>query len=255
MVPAHSHRARIEQKNPGFGILGIGHRAVFRDMGMTEQYTVHLFFRCVKKHLTVSGFYMGRVSVQGEKAKSAHVKDFLLRGVNSLGTQPQSRVAVPPHDVGGNIGKFPEDGVSICRTVAQKNESIRLTFVTSDGGTDVMPGTVGIGKNKNFHKFALRMGWIGKDAAFAYSENKGGLRMKLDMKTVQMLAGMPDDRLWATLHLFVSGMGMELPERKRRRIDYDALRFTLSRITPEDVARINEISDMYRQYRKGGYRR
>ena len=78
--------------------------------------------------------------------------------------------------------------------------------------------------------------------------------MKLDMKTVQMLAGMPDDRLWATLHLFVSGMGMELPERKRRRIDYDAFRFTLSRITPEDVARINAISDMYRQYRKGGYR-
>ena len=99
------------------------------------------------------------------------------------------------------------------------------------------------------------MGWIGKDAAFAYSEDKGGLRMKLDMKTVQMLAGMPDDRLWATLHLFVSGMGMELPERKRRRIDYDALRFTLSRIMPEDIARINEISDMYRQYRKGGYRR
>lgn len=73
------------------------------------------------------------------------------------------------------------------------------------------------------------------------------------MKTVQMLAGMPDDRLWATLRLFASGMGVELPERKRRRIDYDALRFTLSRVTPEDITRVNEISETYKQYRKGGY--
>ena len=79
--------------------------------------------------------------------------------------------------------------------------------------------------------------------------------MKLDMKTVQMLAGMPDDRLWATLHLFAAGMGVELPERKRRKIDYDALRYTLSRITQEDVMRVNEISDIYKQFRKGGYRR
>ena len=79
--------------------------------------------------------------------------------------------------------------------------------------------------------------------------------MKLDLKTVSMLAGMPDDRLWATLKLMASGMGMELPERKRRRIDYDALRFTLSRITEEDIRRANEIGDTYSSFRKGGWRR
>jgi len=79
--------------------------------------------------------------------------------------------------------------------------------------------------------------------------------MKLDLKTVSMLAGMPDDRLWATLKLMASGMGIELPERKRRRMDYDALRFTLSHITEEDIRRINEIGDTYSSFRKGGWRR
>ena len=78
--------------------------------------------------------------------------------------------------------------------------------------------------------------------------------MKLDLKTVSMLAGVPDDRLWTTLRLFSSGIGIELPERKRRRIDYDALRYTLSRITEEDIQRINEISDTYGSYRRGGRR-
>lgn len=78
--------------------------------------------------------------------------------------------------------------------------------------------------------------------------------MKLDLKTVSMLAGMPDDRLWATLKLMSSGMGIELPERKRRRIDYDALRFTLSRITEEDIRRMNEIADTYSSRKKGGGR-
>ena len=79
--------------------------------------------------------------------------------------------------------------------------------------------------------------------------------MKLDLKTVSMLAGMPDDRLWATLRLMSSGMGRELPERKRRRIDFDALRYTLSRITDEDIRRANEIADTYSFFRRGGGRR
>lgn len=79
--------------------------------------------------------------------------------------------------------------------------------------------------------------------------------IKLDRKTITMLSGMPDDRLWSTLRLFASGMGMDLPERKRRRIDYDALRYTLCQITDEDIARVNEISETYKSYGRGGYRR
>jgi len=76
--------------------------------------------------------------------------------------------------------------------------------------------------------------------------------MKLDLKTVSMLASMPDDRLWYTLHLLASGAGIELPERRRRRIDYDALRCALSQITAADIERANEIADTYKYYRKGG---
>lgn len=76
--------------------------------------------------------------------------------------------------------------------------------------------------------------------------------MKLDMKTVNMLSNMPDDRLWHTLRMLAAGAGMELSERKRRRIQYDALRYTLSRITEADIARANEIMDTYQYYRKGG---
>lgn len=79
--------------------------------------------------------------------------------------------------------------------------------------------------------------------------------MKLDMKTIAALSAMPDERLWHTLRLFASGAGIELPERKRRRIDYDALRHTLANIRESDVLRANEIIDGYQSYRKGGVRR
>ena len=70
-----------------------------------------------------------------------------------------------------------------------------------------------------------------------------------------MLMNMSDERLWHTLRMFVSGMGMELPERKRWKINYDAVRYTLSQINEDDLVRIGEITDMYKGYRKGGFRR
>lgn len=76
--------------------------------------------------------------------------------------------------------------------------------------------------------------------------------MKLDKKTVVMLSEMPDDRLWRTLKMFAAGMGLELPERKRSHIRYDALRYALSGITETDIARANEIADSYKYYRRGG---
>lgn len=85
-------------------------------------------------------------------------------------------------------------------------------------------------------------------------EMKGVNRMKLDAKTISALSAMPDDRLWYTLHLMAAGAGVDIPERKRSRIDYDALRYTLSRITEADIARANEILDDYKYFRKGGMR-
>ncbi len=79
--------------------------------------------------------------------------------------------------------------------------------------------------------------------------------MKLERKTVDMLSRMPDDKLWHTLCFFAAGLGIELPERRRRRIDYDALRYTLSRITDEDIERMNGISDIYHTYKRSGMKR
>ena len=82
--------------------------------------------------------------------------------------------------------------------------------------------------------------------------------MKLDKNTLHTLSEMSDDRLWRTLRMLSSGMGMELPERQRGRLHYEAIRRTLAEITDADIARVNEIADMYKrfknEYRGGGYR-
>ncbi len=79
--------------------------------------------------------------------------------------------------------------------------------------------------------------------------------MKLEKKTLDMLSRMPDDKLWHTLCFFASGMGVELPERRRHRMDFDALRYTLSQIGEEDIERVNGIAEIYRTYKRSGGRR
>lgn len=82
--------------------------------------------------------------------------------------------------------------------------------------------------------------------------------MKLDRNTVRSLSEMPDDRLWRTLRMLASGIGVEIPERQRGRLHYEAIRRTLSEITEADICRVNEIADTYKrfknEYRGGGYR-
>lgn len=82
--------------------------------------------------------------------------------------------------------------------------------------------------------------------------------MKLDRNTVRSLSEMSDDKLFRTLRMAASGMGAEISERQRYRIHYEAVRRTLSEITDEDIARINEIMETYKRYkydrRGGGFR-
>lgn len=82
--------------------------------------------------------------------------------------------------------------------------------------------------------------------------------MKLDRNTLYTLSEMPDDRLWRTLRMFAASMGLEIPERARGRLHYEAIRRTLAEITDADVARVNEIMDTYKYHkndrRGGGYR-
>lgn len=82
--------------------------------------------------------------------------------------------------------------------------------------------------------------------------------MKLDRNTVRSLSEMSDDRLWRTLRMLAGGMGVDIPERQRGRLHYEAIRRTLNEITDQDIYRINEIMEMYKQFkydrRGGGYR-
>ncbi len=82
--------------------------------------------------------------------------------------------------------------------------------------------------------------------------------MKLDRNTVRSLSEMSDDRLWRTLRMLASGMGVEIPERQRGRLHYEAIRRTLGEVTDADIDRINGILDTYKrfknEYRGGGYR-
>jgi len=82
--------------------------------------------------------------------------------------------------------------------------------------------------------------------------------MKLDRNTVRSLSEMPDERLFRTMKLLASSLGMELSERQRSRLHYGAIRRTLADVTDADIARINEIAERYKQYkndrRGGGYR-
>ena len=79
--------------------------------------------------------------------------------------------------------------------------------------------------------------------------------MKLDRNTVRSLSEMSDDRLFRTMKMLASGMGAELSDRQRYRMDYEAIRRTLSCITENDICRINEIMETYKRYknqRRGG---
>ena len=255
VVLAPSHRAGIEEKNVFIRIPRRGNGAAFRHMGVAEQNPVHAVLLCQKEHLPVSGLGTGRVAVKKEKPKPAQRDHHLLRRVNAAGREAQSRIAVAPHGIGENVGILAEHGVRVKNTIAEKEQRIRLSAVLSNCGADIGRCSVGIGKHENFHKcLPCHRIRIAKLSLVHIVEIKGGFEMKLDRKTITMLSGMPNDRLWSTLKLFASGMGMELSERKRKGIDYDALRYTLSRITDEDICRVNEISETYKDYSRGGMR-
>lgn len=238
-----------------FRIQRRGNGAAFRHMGVAEQNPVCPILFDQMKHLPVSGFGAGRVTVENHEPKPAQCDHLFLRRIDAAGRKAQSGIAVAPHDIRGNIGIFAEHGGRVQGAVAEKNQRIRLSAVLPDRGADVGRGPVGIGKNENFHKdLPCHRIRIAKRPFMHIVEIKGVFKMKLDRKTITMLSGMPNDRLWSTLKLFASGMGMELSERKRHRIDYDALRYTLSRITDEDICRVNEISETYKEYSRGGMR-
>ena len=152
MIVAHANRSGIEQKKPSLRIVRVGHGSVFRDVGVSEQQHIRLLLSGVEDGMPVSRFHMNRVPVEGKKPHTPQRDDLLLRCIDAAGGQPQSGVAVAPQNVGRDIGKLPEYGIRVQSTVPEEDHRVRRFAMLAQSGTDVVRGTVGIGKNKNFHK-------------------------------------------------------------------------------------------------------
>lgn len=152
MILAHPHRSGIEQKKAALRIVRVENGSVFRDVGVSEQQHVRLFFRGVKDGMAEAGLHMDRVTVEREKPHPSQRDNLLLRRIDAAGGQPQSGVAVAPQNVGRDIGKLPEYGIRVQSTVPEEDHGVRRSVMLAQSGTDVLRGTVGIGKNKNFHK-------------------------------------------------------------------------------------------------------
>jgi len=71
--------------------------------------------------------------------------------------------------------------------------------------------------------------------------------MKLDQNTLQRLAGMSDERLWASLKMLTSMMGIELSDRLKRPDKLEKLRAVLRSLGEKDLERLSELMDVYQR--------
>lgn len=69
--------------------------------------------------------------------------------------------------------------------------------------------------------------------------------MKLDKNAVQRLISMSDDRLWASLKILTSVMGIEVSDRLKRPDKLQKLRAALAALREEDLERLAELLAIY----------
>ena len=74
--------------------------------------------------------------------------------------------------------------------------------------------------------------------------------MKIDKKTLDMLAALPDDKLWAALRLVASTAGLALPERMPAPEQMRNLRAALGDVGDGDIRRAAELAAIYRGDKK-----
>ena len=58
---------------------------------------------------------------------------------------------------------------------------------------------------------------------------------------------MPDDRLWSMLKVLLSGVGINMHDKKYDPKNMRKIRSLLSEITDSDIERISYLSDVYKQ--------
>lgn len=72
--------------------------------------------------------------------------------------------------------------------------------------------------------------------------------MKLDKKTLDMLAALPDEKLWQMVRMVALSMGISVPEKMPEQEKMAGFRAAMSNVGDGDISRAMELIDIY----KGG---
>ncbi len=71
--------------------------------------------------------------------------------------------------------------------------------------------------------------------------------MKIDKKTLDMLASLPDDKLWQMVSVIASTSGIRLPSSKPDEKTMTGLRCAVSELSDEDIDRATKIFSKYKE--------
>lgn len=70
---------------------------------------------------------------------------------------------------------------------------------------------------------------------------QGGVFMKIDKNTINMILKMNDDRLWSTIKLAISRSGTDALKDIKRPEDMSRLREILANLTDADIERVTAL--------------
>lgn len=76
--------------------------------------------------------------------------------------------------------------------------------------------------------------------------------MKIDKKTIDMLASMPDDKLWQMLSVIASASGVRLPADKPDEKTMSGLRHAVTELSDTDISRATELFSKYKEGKNRG---
>lgn len=76
--------------------------------------------------------------------------------------------------------------------------------------------------------------------------------MKIDKKTLDMFASMPDDKLWRMISVIASTSGVKLPSNIPDEKSMAGLRHAVSELSDKDIERASEIFDKYKEGKRHG---
>ena len=76
--------------------------------------------------------------------------------------------------------------------------------------------------------------------------------MKIDKKTIDMLAALPDEKLWQMLSVIASASGVRLPANAPDKKTMAGLRHAVAELSDGDISRAAELFGKYKEGRKDG---